>query len=55
MENGRVIEAKTISGHPALRSAAEEAAKKWVFSPDSLDGRPLRQQDVLTFNFNPSQ
>jgi TonB family protein len=54
-ENGRVIEAKAVSGHPALRSAAEEAAKKWVFRPASLDGVPMRQQDVLTFSFNPSQ
>lgn len=54
-ENGRVIEAKAISGHPALRSAAEEAAKEWVFRPASLDGKPVRQQDVLTFNFNASQ
>jgi TonB family protein len=51
-ENGRVIEAKAISGHPALRSAAEEAAKKWVFRPASLDGKPMRQRDVLTFTFN---
>jgi len=51
-ENGRVIEVKAISGHPALRSAAEEAARKWVFKPTRLDGKPMRQQDVLTFNFN---
>jgi TonB family protein len=51
-EKGRVIEAKAISGHPALRSAAEEAAKKWVFRPASLDGKPMRQRDVLTFTFN---
>jgi TonB family protein len=51
-ENGRVIEAKATSGHPTLRSAAEEAAKKWVFRPASLDGKPMRQRDVLTFTFN---
>ncbi len=41
-ENGRVIEAKAISGHPALRSAAEEAAKKWVeprWEADEAAGR----------------
>jgi TonB family protein len=52
-EYGRVIEAKAISGHPALRSAAEEAAKQWVFRPARLDGAPIKQQDVLTFIFNP--
>jgi len=51
-ESGRVIEAKAISGHPALRAAAEEAARKWVFRPTRIDGMPMRQQDVLTFNFN---
>jgi TonB family protein len=51
-ENGRVIEAKAIKGHPALRSAAEEAAKKWVFRPTRLDGKSMRQQDVLTFIFD---
>jgi periplasmic protein TonB len=54
-ENGRVIEAKAISGHPALRSSAEEAAKQWIFRPASLDGKPMRQRDVLTFSFNPPQ
>jgi TonB family protein len=51
-ENGRVIEAKATSGHPALRAAAEEAAKKWAFRPASLDGKPMRQRDILTFTFN---
>src|SRR5262245_14904790 len=51
-ENGRVVEAKAISGHFALRSAAEEAAKKWVFRPTRLDGKSMRQQDVLTFIFD---
>ena len=51
-ENGRVIKAKAISGHPALRSAAEEAAKKWVFRPMRLDGKSMRQQDVLIFIFD---
>jgi TonB family protein len=54
-ENGHVIEAKAISGHPMLRSAAEEAARKWVFRPAILDGKPMKQQDVLTFTFNSSQ
>jgi TonB family protein len=52
-ESGRVIEAKAISGHPALRSAAEEAAKQWVFRPARLDGATMKQQHVLTFIFHP--
>jgi len=54
-ENGKVIEAKAISGHPALRPAAEEAARKWVFRPMRIDGKSMRQQDVLTFIFDRPQ
>src|SRR5262249_18547091 len=54
-ETGRVIEAKATSGHPMLRSAAEDAARKWVFQPSLLDGKPVKQQGVLTFIFNPAQ
>jgi TonB family protein len=54
-ENGRVIEAKAISGHPMLRAAAEDAARKWVFRPMRLDGKSMKQRDVLTFNFSRPQ
>jgi TonB family protein len=54
-ENGRVIEAKAISGHPALRAAAEDAARKWVFRPMRVDGKSMKQRDVLTFNFSRPQ
>jgi TonB family protein len=52
-ETGAVIEAKAISGHQALRSAAVDAAKKWVFKPTTVDGVPIKVQGVLTFNFTP--
>ena len=51
-ELGRVVSAKATSGHPVLRSAAEDAAKKWVFKPTLLDGNPVKQQGTLTFEFN---
>lgn len=50
-ENGRVISAKAVSGHPALRSAAEDAARKWVFKPTLLDGKPVKQPGFLSFYF----
>src|SRR5215813_2777284 len=53
-EAGLVIEAKAISGHLALRSAAVEAARKWVFKPPMLNGKPIRVKSVLTFVFIPS-
>jgi TonB family protein len=51
-EKGRVVEAKAIKGHPVLRSAAVAAAKKWVFRPTMLDGKPVKQKGTLTFVFN---
>jgi TonB family protein len=53
-EAGLVIEATAISGHLALRSAAVEAARKWVFKPAILNGAPVRVKSVLTFVFAPS-
>jgi TonB family protein len=53
-ESGRVIDAKAISGHEALRSAAVEAAYKWVFKPTTLNGSPIKVQGILTFNFRSS-
>ncbi|QQS48719.1 MAG: energy transducer TonB [Acidobacteriota bacterium] len=50
-EEGRVIEAAAIEGHPMLRSVAVEAARQWIFSPTMLSGVPVRVQGVLTFNF----
>jgi TonB family protein len=53
-EAGLVIQAKAIGGHLALRSAAVEAARKWVFKPAMLNGKPVRAKSVLTFVFVPS-
>src|SRR5262245_15359617 len=50
-EEGRVIEATAVSGHPLLRSAAADAARKWVFKPTKLNGIPVKVQSVLTFVF----
>jgi TonB family protein len=53
-ETGFVVEATAISGHLALRSAAVEAARKWVFEPATLYGAPVKVKSVLTFVFAPS-
>jgi TonB family protein len=53
-EVGIVIEATAISGHLALRSAAVEAARKWVFKPAMLNGAPVMVKSALTFVFAPS-
>jgi TonB-like protein len=53
-ETGLVVEAKAINGRFALRKAAEEAARKWVFEPSILNGAPVRMKSVLTFALGPS-
>jgi protein TonB len=50
-EDGHVIEAAVISGHPLLREASLEAAKQWIFKPVELSGVPVKVQGILTFNF----
>jgi periplasmic protein TonB len=49
--DGKVIEATAISGHFALRSAAVEAARGWVFKPTTIDGVPVNTESILTFVF----
>jgi TonB family protein len=53
-ETGRVIDARAISGHQALRSAAVEAAFKWVFRPTTVNGVPIKVQGILIINFSKS-
>jgi TonB family protein len=48
---GKVIEAAAISGHLALRTAAVEAARGWVFKPTTVDGVPVNTESILTFVF----
>ena len=50
-ENGHVISATAMSGHPLLRSSAVEAAKAASFAPTLLSGQPVRVSGVLTYNF----
>jgi TonB family protein len=53
-EDGRVIDAKAISGHQALRPAAVDAAYRWVFKPTTLNGEAIKVQGILTFYFRNS-
>ncbi len=50
-EEGRVIAADVVSGHPLLRDAALQAARQWMFRPTELSGVPVKVQGILTFNF----
>jgi TonB family protein len=48
---GRVTKAIAISGHPLLRDAAVEAARRWEFEPTVVNGTPVETELVLTFDF----
>jgi len=50
-EEGSVISAAAVSGHPLLRAAAVEAAREAKFAPTQLEGKPVRVSGVLTYNF----
>ena len=53
-ENGSVISARAVSGHPLLRDAAVQAARGWRFSPTMLSGVPVKVIGTITFNFRKS-
>lgn len=50
-ENGGVISAKAISGHPLLQAVAVGAARGARFSPTKLSGQPVKVTGVITYNF----
>jgi protein TonB len=50
-ENGFVIAAEAVSGHPLLRGAAERAARAACFTPTLLSGKPVKVNGRLSYNF----
>jgi protein TonB len=50
-EEGRVISASAVSGHPLLQSAAVSAARQARFSQTWLEGQPVKVSGVITYNF----
>jgi protein TonB len=50
-ENGNVVSASAVSGHPLLRAAAAAAARGARFSPTKLSGQPVKVSGVITYNF----
>jgi len=51
-EEGDVLSARVISGHPLLKDGALNAARAWKFAPTTLDGKPVKVIGQITFNFN---
>lgn len=52
-EEGNVVSARPVSGHPLLMSAAKAAALRAKFSPTLLQGSPVKVSGVITYNFVP--
>jgi protein TonB len=52
-ENGNVVSATAVSGHPLLRAAAVEAARSAKFLPTKLSGQPVSVTGVIVYNFVP--
>ncbi|MGI9037054.1 MAG: TonB family protein [Pyrinomonadaceae bacterium] len=50
-EQGRVVSAKAVTGHPLLRQAAEQAAERATFSPTLLSKIPVKATGVIVYNF----
>ncbi|HEV2799992.1 MAG TPA: energy transducer TonB [Pyrinomonadaceae bacterium] len=50
-EDGTVEKAEAVGGHPLLREAAVEAARRARFSPTRLSGQPVKVTGVVTYNF----
>jgi outer membrane biosynthesis protein TonB len=50
-EDGYVIEAEPISGHPLLRAVSVLAAKASRFAPTLLSGRPVKVNGIIVYNF----
>lgn len=52
-ENGNVVSASAVSGHPLLRQAAVQAARSAKFKPTLLSGQPVKVNGVIVYNFVP--
>lgn len=50
-EEGNVISAHAVSGHPLLQGAAIAAARASKFSPTKLSGQPVKVTGVVIYNF----
>lgn len=52
-EDGEIVTADAISGHPLLRQAAETAAKESRFAPTLFNGQPVIVTGIIVYNFVP--
>jgi len=50
-EEGYVISARAVSGHPLLQAVSVAAAREARFSPTTLSGQPVKVTGVIQYNF----
>ena len=50
-ENGKVVNAKALSGPMLLRQAAVESVNQWKYSPGLVDGKPVPSQVTVSVDF----
>ena len=49
--DGRVTDVKVVTGNPLLADAAVNAVQRWVYTPTTLNGQPIRVILTVTVNF----
>ena len=52
-EQGNVVQARAVSGHPLLIAAALKAVLQWKYEPTSLNGQPISVELQVEVHFNP--
>jgi protein TonB len=50
-EAGSVENVAIVSGNPVLTRAAADAVKKWKFTPAKADGKPVKAEGIVSFDF----
>ncbi|MDT7542085.1 MAG: Ca-activated chloride channel [Acidobacteriota bacterium] len=50
-ENGKVSEARAVSGPPLLRESAVVAARRAIFPPATIEGQPAQLKGVINYTF----
>lgn len=50
-ENGKVVEAKAVSGPAILRDSSVQAAYRARFTPTKLSGKPVKVSGSIVYNF----
>jgi TonB family protein len=50
-ENGRVVWAKALTGHPLLQDASRKAACRARYAPTRISGQPVKTETGITYNF----